>query len=804
MLKNYFKIAFRNLWRHRAFSAINLLGLAVGMASFFLIFSYVSFEKSYDAFHTKAPRIYRLRCDTKTQTETILTGISCGPVAADIKQNYPQVENEARICYVGFLVSHGTKKFQENNIIAADSTLFDIFTFPLLKGEPEKVLMEPNSIVLSEAGAQKYFGTADPVGQTLTLDGHNIFKVTGVMKNIPANAQFHSDIILSMNSLAGPHGLFGPGWGQGYGNFDWMAYLLLKPGADAQALEASLPPFINERSADVTKSTGMHYTYHLMPLTSVHLGPTLNNYGMGEPTGSLSSTNIFSIIGLFLLLIACINFINLTTARATERAREVGIRKAIGAMRNQLTMQFLGESILLCLFAYILAIGLCNALHPLFTSLLNKNIPLIATGAGGYLFVLLSIAIGIGAVAGIYPALVLSGFNPIAVLKGRVVATKNGLTMRQVLVVFQFTISTVLIIGTIVVYNQLRYMQNQDLGFKKTQELAINFYDDSAVRAQTEHFRQELRNVSGVKAVSFSMYVPGNTPNNWYLQITNTHGDLQGANLNFYVVDFDFFDHYGIRMAAGRSFSNKFGTDSSHALVINEAAARSLGYSDPSKAVGQKFSMWGENGVIIGIAKDFHYRSLQETIQPLAFRVMNPYFYHLISVNVDGDHIPRTVAALEDRWRQLAPQRPFEYTFVDEDFAKLYSSEDRFQHVFVYFGLLAIFISCLGLLGLAAYSTIQRTREIGIRKVLGASVSNIVGLLSKEFLRLVLIALLIASPIAWFAMHSWLQDFAYRTAIAWWVFPLAAAAAVLITFLTVGFHSIRAAVVNPVDSLRTE
>jgi putative ABC transport system permease protein len=515
----------------------------------------------------------------------------------------------------------------------------------------------------------------------------------------------------------------------------------------------------------------------------------------------MSNTYIFSIVGAFLLLIACINFINLTTARAAERAREVGIRKAIGAMRNQLTIQFLGESILLCLFAFILAIGLTNALHPLFNSLLNKNIPL---NASSYLSLLFLISLGIGAIAGIYPALVMSGFNPIAVLKGRFTTTKSGLAMRQTLVVFQFTISTVLIIGTIVIYNQLRFMQSQDLGFKKDQELAINFHDDSAVRVNLEHLRQQLKDIPGVKGVSFSANIPGVTPDNWFSTLENGHGVLQGANFNFYVVDFEYFNHYGIKMAAGRSFSNQFGTDSSHALIINEAAARSLGYSDPAKAVGKKFEMWNDKGTIIGVARDFHYRSLQETIQPLAFRVLNPWFYSYISVDIAADHIQQTVAAINQRWQQLEPQRPFQYTFVDEDFAKLYSSEDRFQRVFLYFGLLAIFISCLGLLGLAAYSTIQRTKEIGIRKVLGASVSTIVGLLSKEFLKLVGIALLLASPIAWFAMHSWLQDFAYRTTIAWWVFPLAAVAAVLITFMTVGFHSIKAAMADPVDSLRTE
>ena len=804
MLKNYLKIAFRNLWRHRAFSAINLLGLAVGMSSFLLIFSYVSFERSYDSFNTKANRIYRLYCDTKTPTETIYTGISSGAATAAIRTNFPQVENATRVCFVSFLVQNGTKKFQEDQILAADSTLFDIFTLPFIKGNPATALQNPYSIVLSETGAQKYFGNANPIGQTLVLDQHHIFKVTGVIKNIPANSQFHGDIILSMNSLSGPGRLFGDHWADNWGNFNWFAYLLLKPGADAAKLEASLVPFVNDKAADITREDHMSYTYHLIPLKAVYLGPTRDNYGQGEPTGSKTNTYIFSIVGIFILLIACINFINLTTARATERAREVGIRKAIGALRSQLMMQFLGESIVLCLFAFLLSVGLCNALHPLFGSLLGKNIPLNAVGAPGYILLLLAIATGIGLLAGIYPALVLSGFNPIAVLKGRFKSTGQGLALRQTLVVFQFTISTILIIGTIVVYNQLRFMQNQDLGFNKQQELAINFSGDSAVRKNIEHIREDLRNTPGIQGVSFSMYAPGNSPNNWYLQIANNRGELQGANLNFYVVDFDFFKHYGIKMAAGRAFSNQFGTDSAHALVINEAAARSLGYSDPTKAVGQKFNMWGTNGTIIGIAKDFHYRSLQEAIQPLAFRVLDPGFYNVVSLKIDGSHIPQTIAALSDKWRTLAPQRPFQYSFVDEDFARLYTSEDRFQRVFLYFGVLAIFISCLGLLGLAAYSTIQRTKEIGIRKVLGASVPTIVGLLSKEFLTLVLIALLVASPIAWFAMHSWLQDFAYRTTIAWWVFPLAAAAAVLITFITVGFHSVKAATADPVNSLRTE
>ena len=801
MFENYIKIAFRNLWRHRVFSGINLLGLAVGMASFLLIFSYVRFQRSYDTFHTKADRIYRIICDTRTETEVLPTGLTAGPTGSAIKTNFPEVEQEARICYMSFLVQNGTKKFQEDKLLAADSTLFSIFSFSFLKGDANTALRVPFSAVLSEAAAQKYFGSADPIGKALVLDGKYTVRVTGLMKNIPENSHFHGDILLSMSTFSGR--LYGD-WDRNWGNFNWFTFLLLRPGANAARLEARLPPFVKEKAADVEKATGMSYTLHLQPLKNIYLGPTLNNYGSGEPTGSRSNTYIFSIVGVFILLIACINFVNLTTARASERAREVGIRKAVGAVRTQLTAQFLGESILLCLLACGLAIGLCNLLHPAFSAMLGKDIPLKAVGPGGYISLLLVISIAIGCLAGIYPALVMSGFNPIAVLKGRLVPSRKGLGLRQVLVVFQFTISTILIIGTIVVYNQLKYMQDQDLGFNKNQEVAIDYHGDSAVQVNTEHIRQELAAIPQVKGVSFSGNIPGNSPNNWYLQIANPKGNMQGANLNFYVIDFEYFTHYGIKMAAGRGFSKEFGTDTTKAMVLNEAAARSLGYNDPTQAVGKKFNMWGTDGTIIGVAKDFHFRSLQEAIQPLAFRVFNPRFYAMISVKISGDQIPQTIAALGERWKLLAPERPFQYSFVDEDFAKLYSSEDRFQRVFLYFGLLAIFISCLGLLGLAAYSTIQRAREIGIRKVLGASVTTIIGLLSKEFLRLVFIALVIASPIAWFVMHSWLQDFAYRTTIAWWVFPLAAGTAVLITFLTVGFYSFKAAAADPVDSLKME
>jgi putative ABC transport system permease protein len=799
MFRNYIITAFRNLWRHRVFSTINLLGLAVGMASYLLISRYVAFERSYDAFNTKADRIYRIDCDTKTETEVLPTGLTAGPTGPAIKANFPEVEQQVRINFNRFLVQNGAKRFQENNVIAADSTLFDIFTFPFVKGDPSTALKEPFDCVLSVAGAKKYFGSEDPVGKSLQFDGKYSVRVTGVIKDIPANAQFHGDIFLSMSTFT----RFNPHYGEGWGGFDWFTYLLLRPGANAARLQAALKPFVNKQTEDITKSIGMSYTLWLQPLRDVHLGPALNYYGIGEPTGSKTNVAIFFIVAIFILVVACINFVNLTTARASERAREVGIRKAIGAVRAQLTLQFLGEAIILCLIAFVLAVGLSNILHPVFTGLLDRDIP-VSSGHGEYILELFGISMGIGVLAGVYPALVLSAFDPIAVLKGRFAASGKGLLMRRVLVVFQFTISTALIIGIIVVYMQLRYMQSQDLGFKKDQTVAINFYGDSAVQANQEYIRRKLAALPGVKGVTFSSNEPGTDPDNWYFQVANPSGKMQGINLNFYVVDFDYLPSYDIQLAAGRAFSRNYSTDSTRAMIINEAAARSLGYTVPTKALGKKYNMWGVDGTIVGIAKDFHYRGLQEGIQPLGFRVMNPGFYSIISVGITGERIPATLAALEQRWKELAPQRPFQYSFVDQDFAKLYSSEDRFQRVFLYFGLLAIFISCLGLLGLAAYSTIQRTKEIGIRKVLGANVTTIVGLLSREFLRLVFIALLISSPIAWVAMHSWLEGFAYRTLIVWWVFPLAATAAILITFLTVGFHAINAALADPVKSLRAE
>jgi len=543
------------------------------------------------------------------------------------------------------------------------------------------------------------------------------------------------------------------------------------------------------------KSGQMYPTLFLEPLKDVYLHSTRD----GQKKGNITNVYIFSIVAIFILLIACINFINLTTARSAERAKEVGIRKVVGAAKTQLTKQFMGESAIICLIAFILTILFSWLLLPLFNQLTGKIISHSIFENILYLVILFFAAIGIGLLAGIYPALVLSSFKPVIVLKGKFATGTRGILLRKALVVSQFTISIGLIIATIIVYNQMSYMRNQDLGFSKDQILVMDTYGDKGQDA----FKQALTGIPTIKSVALSSSVPGSGNNSAYSEIENNKGDLQIANLDVYFVDFDYINQFKIKMVAGRGFSREFGTDTTQAMVLNEAAVKMFGYSSPQQAIGKRFKQWGREGKIIGVMKDFHFRSLQQPIKPLSMRI-EPGRNDLVSVNVSATNLSATISTIESKWKTLIPSRPFSYSFLDESFDEQYRSEERFGKLFLNFAILAIFISCLGLLGLASYSTIQRTKEIGIRKVLGASVSNIVNLLSKDFLRLVAISALIAFPVAWFAMNKWLQDFAYRTGVSWWIFLMAGILATLIALFTISFQAIKAAVANPVRSLRTE
>ncbi|HYK46993.1 MAG TPA: ABC transporter permease [Parafilimonas sp.] len=797
MFENYFKTGFRNVSKHKVFSFINIMGLTVGMTACFLIFLYVSFELSYDSFNSKADRIYRVVADIKTPTEVINADRPAWAVAANAKNEFPEIESFVRIAHDDVLVRKGDIKFQEENAAWADSSLFHVFDFKLLKGNPQTCLTDQFSVVFSETAAKKYFGNEDPIGQTLlitsgALDGDNAqpAKVTGIMKDIPENSDIKADMFLSMSTI-NQRSRLDSNWG-GY----WPeAFLLLKPGSDASALQAKFPAFLERRDGTEMKQSQMYPTLFLERLRDVYLRSTRS----GSKTGNINNVYIFSIIAVFILLIACINFINLTTARSAERAKEVGIKKVVGAERSQLMRQFIGESVMLSLIAFVLTIGLSALLLPLFNQLAGKTISTGIFSNLEYLLILLLAAVAIGLIAGIYPALVLSSFKPVVVLKGRFATGTRGIILRKALVIAQFSISIALIIGTIVVYNQMNYMRSQDLGFKKDQMMVIDTNGDPAKKA----FQEAISGLPGVKSTAMSSSVPGGGNMGAYSEIENIKGDLQVANLDLYYVDFDYINQYKIKVVAGRAFSRDFATDTTQAMILNEAAVKMFGYTSPQQAIGKRFKQWGREGKIIGVVKDFHFRSLQEQIKPLSMRI-EPNGNNLVSVNLSTTNLPKTIAAIENAWKRLIPNRPFSYYFLDEFFDRQYRAEERFGKLFLNFAVLAIFISCLGLLGLASYSTMQRTKEIGIRKVMGASVSNVVKLLSKDFLKLVLISFFIAAPVGWFVMNKWLQDFAYRTPISWWIFAAAVVLTLAITCLAVGIQTIKAAIANPVRSLRTE
>ena len=794
MLTNYFKIAFRTLWRHRIFSLINILGLAVGLSACFLIFLYVRFESSYDNFHTKAGRIYRVVTDVKTPTNTRHRPKTAGPIAIYVKKDLQEVEDAVRFTGDEFLVRKGDVKFQEKHTLLADSTLFNIFDFQLVAGDKKTALVNPMSIVISQSSAKKYFGSTDPIGQQVQLTGAAInATITGVMKDIPENSQIKADLFISMSSSQQIYGH--PSADSEWTNHNYYTYVLLKPHVSAATVESKFPALMQLHDGPQMKKLQMYDYLSLEPLPDVYL---YSKRG-GMVTGSITNVRIFSIIAGFILLIACVNFINLTTARSTERAKEVGIRKVIGAGKPQLIRQFIGESVIITLLAVVLSLFLCSGLLPLYNQLAGKEISTGIFVRPSDIASLFAISIGIGLLAGFYPSLVLSSFRPVSVLKGYFATGTQGVLLRKGLVVFQFTISIVLIVSTIVVYTQLNYMRDQDLGFNKEQEVVIftNFDKNKDV------FKQSLASIPGVLSTTLSSSVPGNGFTSTYSEIENRLGDLQKMNIDLCFADFDFIGQYKLKITAGRAFSKAFPTDTGRAMIINESAVKMLGYYTPDEAIGKRFSQGGRQGQIIGVVKDFHYLSLQQNIQPLTMR-LESWALGTISIKVSPTDLPTTLGAIEAKWTQIIPNRPFEYSFLDEDFNRLYVSEVKFGRLFFNFSILAIFISCLGLLGLAAYSTIQRTKEIGVRKVLGASVTSIVHLLSADFVRLVFIAFLIASPIAWFAMNTWLHDFAYRTPITWWIFALAGASSIVIVLLTISFQAIRAAIQNPVKTLRTE
>lgn len=794
MIRNYFKLAFRNLAKHKMFSIINVLGLSAGMTACFLIALYVHFELTYDAFNKKADRIYRVAADIKTSSETLRYAISPWAMASNMQNDFPEVEALVRVQKEETLIRKGDLKFIEENTVLVDSTLFRVFDLKLLKGNPKTALVAPLSLVLTETAARKYFGDADPIGQTLLLgDDNEPAQVTGVMQDPPANSQIKGDIFVSMSTYTAHQD---KNIEREWGSFGAIAYVLVKPGTAPGAMEKKFPAFVQNHAGKMMAEQQMQISLSLEPLRDIYLHSTRP----ADESGSVDNLYIFSAVALFIMVIACINFVNLTTARSVERAREVGMRKAVGAPKSALARQFITESVLMCMIAFVLSMAVAAALLPFFNALAGKQ---VSKGIIDEIFFVaagLVVAALVGTMAGIYPAFVLSSFEPVKVLKGRFTTSIKGIMLRKGLVTVQFAISIVMIIATIVVYTQLDFMRSHDLGFTKDQMLVVQ----AGTGRNRDAFKASILNFAGVRSAAASAAIPGSWTPQAYSKVENSGGEMQAGNLDVYRVDFDFIRQYGLKVVAGRAFSRAYSTDSIQSLMINEAAAKVLGYRSAGEAVGKKFEQWGRKGVIIGVVRDFHFKSLQENIKPLTFRITDFWNGNLLSVKIDGGRVKQTVSAIENQWKKANPDKPFTYYFLDEFYDRQYRADERFEALFLNFAALAIFISCLGLLGLASYSTVQRTKEIGVRKVMGASAASIVGLLSKDFLQLVGIAFVIAAPLSWFAMHRWLEGFAYKTDIRAWIFVAAGLLSTFVALGTISFQSIRAALMNPVKSLRSE
>ena len=795
MFKNYLKISFRNLWRAKGYSAINLAGLATGMACFILILLWVQDELSYDKFHENTNRLFRVvRLDRDDPSQGVCrAGAPWGPA---LYNDFPEVENFVRFRGHGrTLMSSGDKGFYESEGLYADSTIFEVFTFPLLKGNPKTALTRPNTMVINERMAEKYFGTEDPVGQSLVFNNQDEFEITGLMQNIPANSHIKFDYLI-------PFFMYQRWDTSEWGVNNFYTYLLLAEGTATQ-LEAKIPEFLERHAGERTAAASIN---KLQPITDIHLHSNLLREL--EANGDIANIYIFSAIAIFILLIACINFMNLATARSANRAKEVGIRKVVGSQRLQLIKQFLGESIFLSILGILLAVGLVELLIPNFNELSGKQLSLDFGNNVFLLTGLLFMALIVGFISGAYPAFFLSSFKPIAAIKGDVGSGKSSSILRKGLVILQFAISITLIVGTAVVYRQLNYMSSKKLGFDREQVLVIRM-DNSEIKSKQELFRNELLRNSAISGVSATSNLLGG--GDWGMPFSyEGSGDENRFSARVLVVDPNFVETLGMQIVDGRNFSYEFTTDISAAYILNESAVKQIGFDNP---VGKSFGRpterneqgkWDyEKGSVVGVIKDFHFRSFHEEIQPMVL-FMIPEWFSYLSVRIRPENISTTIDFVENKWHEFDPNRPFDYFFLDEIFDQMYRAEQRFGNTFVAFSVIAVVIACLGLFGLASFMAERRTKEIGIRKVLGASIINIVSQLSKDFTKWVIFANLIAWPVAFFVMTKWLQNFAYQVGMSLDTFLLAGVLALLIALLTVSFHAIKAAISNPVDALRHE
>ena len=810
MIKNYFKIAWRNLRRYKFISFINLFGLTVGLTCCLLILTYILNELSYDRYNKDADQVYRI---TRTfyngnGEPTLKLSTIAPPFGYYMPAEFPEIQKMTRLLNNGSTpMRYKDKLINQPDVYFADQNLFDVFTVKVLKGDPKTALSDPFSVMMTEETAKKYFGDEDPMNKVLRAYNKFDIKVTGIYKAFPPNAHLHPDILVSFNTLKDSAVYGAQNLRTNWGNNSFFTYVKLPKNYDIKKMEARFPAFLDEHMANQYKGVkpSMATSLGLQKLTDIHLYSHTDLEA--EPNGDIDRVYVFSAIALFILLIACMNYMNLSTARSALRAKEIGIRKVIGARKRELILQFLSESVIICWLATLLAFVCLYFSLPWLNKLSGQQLSISILLKWQVLLPLLLTPFVVGFISGIYPALFMSAFTPVKTLKGLFKAGGTSVNFRKVLVVTQFAISIVLIITTIIVFQQLHYMQNASLGYNKSQIVTLPYYNQ--LDNQYESFRNSLLRNSAISDVGLSSRIPtGRLLDDMGASAPGEDSMVPvKAEIRYVATDYDFIPTYGITMVAGRNFSRDYGTDTSN-FVINESAVKAVGWKSPQEAIGKDFKYGFITGHIIGVMKDFNFESLHQKIKPLIFimpaSASSNGYYNAISVKISGKNVSSALATLKNTWQKYLPDMPYQYSFLDEKFAKLYAVEQRQETIFTVFACIAIFIASLGLFGLSAFTITQRVKEIGVRKVLGANVGSIVTLLSKEFLKLVLISAIIAFPVAWYAMSKWLQDFAYRVDIHWWVFALAAVLTLFVALATVSFQAIKAAIANPVESLRTE
>jgi putative ABC transport system permease protein len=806
MIQNFLKIAWRNLFRNKVYSLINILGLAVGITTCTLITMYVMDESSYDKHHTDGQRIYRIATESKGEKWVSTPA----PLAAGLKKDFPEVEQVARLLRMPgldkFLLGYEPtkKQFYETNGFYVDSTFFQLFDYSFKFGDKNTALLQPNSIILSEQTALKFFGSDNPVNKVLKVGlpfGDVNYTIKGVLRTPVYKSHIPDGFFLSMNNNdVGQWVNAQTNWAT---NNIFNTYVKLHVGTNAKAFEEKLPAFMDRNGGADLKAFGTSKNLFVQPLQDIYLH---SNFGFEiAPNGNIKYLYIFSSIAAFLLLIACINFMNLSTARSEKRAKEVGVRKVIGAVKSTLVAQFLGESLLLSCLALTVSLLLIQLLIPAFNQLANKNLSLLQHPQ--IIYWLFAITIGTGLLAGFYPAFYLSSFRPISVLKGKLQTNISAALIRKGLVVFQFSISIILILGAILIGQQMKYVSSQSLGFSKNQKIILPLQTKEAA-AGYKVLKNDLAENPRILASAMGSTYPGIENIQDMLFYAEGKTVKENTDITTGYIENDYIKTLGIQVLQGRGFSKAFTADSD-ALVLNETAVQKLGYTI-GNAVGRKvyYDFQGKKSAmtIIGVVKNYHFEGLQQEIKPFALTI-SPFFSSANSyliVDVKSGDYATVLAGIEKSWKKINPNSPFEYSFLDKDFQRNYEKEERTSQLISYFAIVAILIACLGLFGLATFTAEQRIKEIGIRKVLGASVFGITSLLSKDFIKLILLSILIASPIAWLAMNKWLENFAYKTTVSWWMFAVTGLLAILIALVTISFQAIKAAVANPVKSLRTE